>query len=95
MKEPRAAGYCTYTQATYAMMGLLKNVCAQKSMRSMDENFNRDNVLTVLQIMAEAPGLEEIPCGDSLNYYLSKLVPAELAGVRSKMIRQLIRSRTF
>ena len=77
------------------MMGLLKNVCAQKSMRSMDENFNRDNVLTVLQIMAEVPGLEEIPCGDSLNHYLSKLVPAELAGVRSKMIRHLIRSRTF
>lgn len=95
MKEPRAAGYCKYTQATYAMLGLLKNVCAQKSMRSMDENFNSDNVLTALRFMAEDAGLEEIPCADSLNYYLSKLDPDELAHIRSQMVQHLIRSRTF
>lgn len=95
MSEPRAKGYCHYTQATYAMMGLLKNVCGQKSMRSMEENFNTENVLTALQIMSADASLQEIPCADSLNYYLSKLQPQELSNVRCKMIRHLIRSRTF
>ena len=95
MAEPRAKGYCHYTQATYAMMGLLKNVCGQKSMRSMEENFNTENVLTALQIISADASLQEIPCADSLNYYLSKLQPQELSNVRCKMIRHLIRSRTF
>ena len=77
------------------MMGLLKNVCGQKSMRSMEENFNTENVLTALQIMSADASLQEIPCADSLNYYLSKLQPQELSNVRCKMIRHLIRSRTF
>ena len=76
-------------------MGLLKNVCGQKSMRSMEENFNTENVLTALQIMSADASLQEIPCAESLNYYLSKLQPQELSNVRCKMIRHLIRSRTF
>lgn len=77
------------------MMGLLKNICGQKSMRSMEENFNTENVLTALQIMSADARLQEIPCADSLNYYLSNLQPQKLSNVRCKMIRHLIRSRTF
>ena len=40
MDDPRNQNYTTYTQADLIYMGLLKNVCAQHSMRKMEENFN-------------------------------------------------------
>ena len=40
MTDPRHPSYTTYSQADLVLMGMLKNMCAVKSMRSMEETFN-------------------------------------------------------
>lgn len=95
MNDPRNASYTRYTQEDYFWMGIMKNVCGQKSMRSMDENFNEDICIDTLRILSGHKELEEIPHYDSLNWYLSKLSPECLAGIRKLMITKLIRSRVF
>ena len=37
MADPCNPSYISYTQADLFFMGVLKNVCAQESMREMDE----------------------------------------------------------
>ena len=82
MKDPRKEGYCTYTQADYICMGLLKNICGQKTMTSMDEMFNEENCIDTLGKLSGHKGLDEMPHKDSLNFYLEKLDTKELASIR-------------
>ena len=93
MDDPRNQNYTTYTQADLIYMGLLKNVCAQHSMREMEENFNKENCIDTLRILSGNQKLEEMPHYDTLNYYLEKLSPEVLSGVRKKMITSLIRGK--
>lgn len=95
MTDPRNPSYTTYTQADYIWLGIMKNVCGQKSMRSMDENFNEDICIDTLRILSGNKNLTEMPHYDSLNWYLSRLSPECLAGIRKLMISKLIRSRVF
>ena len=95
MKDPRCIPYCTYTQQDYIFMAILKNICGQKSMSSMDENFNEDICIKTLQIMSGDNELNEMPHKDSLNYYLERLEPNCLSDLREKMIKRLIRMKSF
>lgn len=95
MADPRNSSYITYTQADYFWLGIMKNICGQKSMRSMDENFNEDACIDTLKILSGNDNLKEIPHYDSLNWYLSRLSPSCLAEIRKRMISKLIRSRVF
>ena len=95
MDDPRNKSYITYTQADLVYMGILKNVCAQHSMREMEENFNKDTCIDTLRIMSGNQKLEEMPHYDTLNYYLEKLSPEALSGVRKKMVTNLIRGKQF
>lgn len=95
MAEPRAKGYCIYTQADYFFQGVLKNICGLKSMTGMDEMFNEETCIQTLALFSENRHLDEMPHKDSLNYYLSLQSPEELSGIREKMIKKLIRSKQF
>ena len=95
MNDPRNPSYTTYTQADLILMGLLKNVCAVKTMRSMEEEFNEEACIETLRLLSGDPNLEEMPHYDTLNYYLEKLSPKCLADVRKKMIKSLIRMKCF
>jgi hypothetical protein len=95
MDDPRNKSYITYTQADLVYMGILKNVCAQHSMREMEENFNKDTCIDTLRILSGNQKLEEMPHYDTLNYYLEKLSPEALSGVRKKMMTNLIRGKQF
>lgn len=95
MEDPRNKSYITYTQADLVFMGILKNVCSQKSMREMDENFNEETCIATLSQMSGNSKLEEMPHYDTLNYYLERLSPQCLADLRKKMITSLIRGRQF
>ena len=77
--------YNAYTQADPVYMGILKNVCAQHSMREMEENFNKETCIDTLRILSGNQKLEEMPHYDTLNYYLERLSPECLSGVRKKM----------
>lgn len=54
-------------------MGILKNICAVKTMRSMEEQFNEENCIDTLKILSGDRNLAEMPHSDTLNYYLEKL----------------------
>ena len=95
MTDPRNPSYISYTQADLFFMGILKNVCAQKSMREMDENFNTGVCIDTLAWMSGDRNLKEMPHYDTLNYYLERLSPQCLAGLRVKMLASLIRSKQF
>ena len=95
MDDPRNQSYITYTQADLGYMAILKNVCGQYSMREMDENFNKETCIDTLRIMSGNQELNEMPHYDTLNYYLERLSPECLSGLRKKMITSLIRGKQF
>lgn len=95
MDDPRNLSYTTYTQSDLALMGILKNMCAVKSMRSMDETFNEQQCIDTLRLLSGDQELVEMPHADTLNYYLERLSPKCLADVRKKMVKSLIRKKSF
>ena len=95
MNDPRNQSYITYKQTDLAYLTILKNVCGQYTMRQMEENFNEENCIDTLRIMSGNRNLEEMPHYDTLNYYLERLSPECLAGVRRKMVTSLIRGKHF
>ena len=90
MDDPRNQSYTTYTQADFVYMAILKNICGQYSMREMEENFNEETCIDTLRIMSGNQKLDEMPHYDTLNYYLERLSPECLSGLRRKMIKCLI-----
>lgn len=95
MEDPRNQSYITYTQTDYVYMGMLKNICGVKTMHSMEEQFNHANCIRTLRILSGDKHLPEMPHSDSLNNYLKELSPECLAGLRKKMIKSLLRMKSF
>jgi len=95
MADSRNPSYTTYTQSDLVWMGLLKNICAVKTMRSMEEQFNEEACIDTLRILSGDRNLAEMPHSDTLNYYLEKLSPGCLAQVRKRMVKRLIRMKSF
>lgn len=95
MEDPRHPSYTVYTQQDLVHMGILKNVCAQLSMRQMEENFNEENCIRTLRLLSGNKELAQMPHYDTLNYYLERLPPKCLSELRGKMINHLIRGKYF
>ena len=95
MTDPRNPSYTVYTQSDLIFMGILKNICAVKTMRSMEEQFNAETCIDTLRILSGDRNLTEMPHYDTLNYYLEKLSPNCLAEIRKRMVKRLIRMKSF
>ena len=95
MTDPRHCSYITYTQTDLVYMGLLKNMCGVKTMHGMEEQFNELNCIDTLRIMSGDKNLTDMPHSDTLNYYLERLSPECLSALRKKMIKSLIRMKSF
>lgn len=95
MEDPRHPSYITYSQADLFYMGLMKNLCGVKTMHAMEEQFNEKNCIETLQILSGDKNLSEMPHSDTLNYYLERLSPNCLAQLRKKLIKKLIRMKSF
>ncbi len=95
MKDPRHPSYITYTQSDLIYMGLLKNMCGVKTMRGMEEQFNETTCIHTLRLLSGDRNLEEMPHSDTLNYYLEKLSPECISQLRRKMVKSLIRMKSF
>lgn len=95
MADPRHPSYITYTQSDYVYMGILKNICGVRTMHAMEEQFNESACIRTLGILSGNKELVEMPHSDSLNNYLEKLSPECLAELRRKMIKNLIRMKSF
>lgn len=95
MKDPRHPSYITYSQSDPFYMGLMKNLCSIKSMHAMEEQFNEKNCIETIRILSENEKLTEMPHSDTLNYYLERLSPNCLTKLRKKLIKRLIRMKSF
>lgn len=95
MKDPRHPSYITYKQSDLFYMGLMKNLCGIKTMHSMEEQFNEENCIETLRILSGNKKLTEMPHSDTLNYYLERLSPNCLSQLRKKLIKKLIRMKSF
>lgn len=95
MSDPRHSSYIIYSQADLVYMGLLKNMCGVKTMHSMEEQFNENECIETLKILSGNDKLEEMPHSDTLNYYLEHLSPRCLSELRKKMVKSLIRMKSF
>ena len=61
----------------------------------MDETFNEQQCIDTLRLLSGDQELVEMPHADTLNYYLERLSPKCLADVRKKMVKSLIRKKSF
>ena len=95
MDDPRNQSYILYTQSDLIWMGLMKNMCAVKTMHDMEDRFNKETCIETLKILSGDKTLDEMPHSDTLNYYLSKLSPKCLADIRKRMVKSLIRCKSF
>lgn len=95
MTDPRHQSYITYSQADLVYMGLLKNICGVKTMHATEEYFNENECIETLRILSGDETLNEMPHSDTLNYYLEQLSPECLSRLRKKMIKSLIRMKSF
>ena len=95
MEDPRNESYITYTQADLVYMGILKNLCSVDGMRQMEEKFNEQACIETLGLLSGNHMLEEMPHYDTLNYYLERLSPQCLSGIRGKMVGSLLRMKQF
>ena len=58
MADPRNLSYITYSQSDLVLMGILKNMCAVKSMRSMEEIFNEQQCIDTLRLLSGDRGAD-------------------------------------
>jgi len=95
MDDPRHPSYIRYSQSDLFYMGLLKNICGVKTMHAMEEQFNEKNCIETLRILSGNKNLKEMPHSDTLNYYLERLSPNCLSQLRKKLVKRLIRMKSF
>lgn len=95
MTDSLNSSHTIYTQSNLVFMGILKNICTLKTMRSMEEQFNEENYIDTLSILSGDSNLTEMPHSDTLNYYLEKLSPECLRDVSEHMIKSLLRMKSF
>jgi hypothetical protein len=95
INDPRNQSYITYDCDILLLMVILKNVCNLKSMRSMTDQFNKDECIENLKKALGLETLDELPHYDTINDFLSKLDPTEVEGIRTYMIKELLKKRCF
>src|SRR5699024_8387471 len=62
---------------------------------AMEEQFNEENCIETLRILSGDKSLSEMPHSDTLNYYLERLSSNCLSQLRKKLIKRLIRMKSF
>lgn len=95
INDPRHQSYVTYNSDILLMMTILKNAFDLKSMRSMTDQFNKDECIHNFQKIVGCSELKELPHYDTINDFLSRLEPTELEKIRTYMIKQLLAKRCF
>ena len=94
VKDPRKESYTDYESEELLYPVILKNVSTIESMRQMTEWFNEENCVANLGKLMDRK-VENIAHYDTINDFLEKLETKELDRIRVKMIKRLLRSKTF
>ncbi|HBC32689.1 MAG TPA: transposase [Clostridiales bacterium] len=94
INDPRKEKYTNYSREELIYPLILKNSCTIESMRQMTEWFEDANCVANLEKLMDRE-IENIPHYDTINNFLERLEVNELNKIRLKMIKKLIRSKTF
>ena len=94
IKDPRKENYIDYSSEELIYPLILKNSCTIESMRQMTEWFEDANCATNLEKLMDRE-IENIPHYDTINNFLERLDIRELNKIKVRMIKRLIRNKSF
>lgn len=95
IKDPRHPGYKRYSGKTMLGTMFYKGIAGIISMRSMTNEFNRENVTRNLYRFFGEKEQEFLPHAVTVNEYLERVDPEELQRLQQKQVYGLIRSKAF
>lgn len=95
VKDNRHQSYIKYDPDVILFEVILKNICNLNTMRSMTNNFNKDECISNLRKVLGIEELDELPHYDTVNNFLSILEMPELEDIRTYMIKELLKKRCF
>jgi len=93
--DPRHGSYTLYSPLELLMTSLLGNLMTIKTVTGVTENFNDDGCIENFRKIVKNPELAEIPHHDTITDFLKELDPDELLKVRTGMIKDLLKKRSF
>jgi len=95
VKDLRHQSYITYETAEILFVALLTHLMTIGSMRSMTEEFNKEECIENIRKILNNYELEELPHHDTINNFLEILPADELKKIRANMVRELFKKRCF
>jgi len=93
--DPRHGSYTVYRPLELLMTPLLGNLMTIKTVTGITENFNDDGSIENFRLIVKNPELAEIPHHDTITDFLKELNPDELLNVKTGMIKNLLKKRSF
>lgn len=93
--DPRHQSYITYGSEVILFTMIMKNLTGLKSMRNMSDGFNKDECIDNIRKVLGLKSLEELPHYDTINDFLTELDMEELEKIRTYMIKELLKKRSF
>ena len=95
VKDHRHQSYVDYDPEVILFLVVLKNMTSLESMRNMSKSFNKGECIENIGKVLGLKELEELPHYDTVNDFLSGLEVSELEEIRTYMIKELLRKRSF
>lgn len=93
--DHRHQSYITYGPEVILFTMILKNMTGLKSMRTMSNCFNKEECIENVGKVLGLNSLDELPHYDTINDFLSGLDVNELEKIRTYMIKELLKKRSF
>ena len=93
--DPRHGSYILYSPLELLMTSLLGNMMTVKTVTGVTEDFNDDICIENFRNIVKNPELEETPHHDTITNFLKELNPDELSKIRTNMIKNLLKKRSF
>lgn len=92
ISDPRHQSYITYSQVELILVRMFGFFSHCQSMRHINETFNCETFIDNCRLLFDET-LDEVPHGDTINYYLEKVCIEELRSILYGMVRALIKKR--
>lgn len=92
INDPRHQSYITYSQVELIFVRLFGFFSHCQSMRHINETFNCETFIDNCRILFDETS-DEVPHGDTINYYLKRVCIDELRDILYGMVRSLLKKR--
>ena len=95
INDPRDINRIIYGTDVLAFTMILKNVLDFRSMRSLSSGLNNEECINNVKMALGLDELGELPHYDTINNFLSRVENCELEKIRTRMIKELLKKRSF